>query len=181
MFDILYADPPWDYKGQKQHAGPGSAPTGGASTHYQTMSLEELVRINIQSVLSENALLFLWSTSPHLDQAITLLKLWGFDYATIGFVWNKGRLNPGFYTLSQCEICLIGKRGVIPRPRGSRKERQYLEEMRSAHSTKPDEVRSRIDRMFPTQRKLEIFARKQVEGWTCWGDELDSPVDLRSL
>ena len=33
-FDILYADPPWDYKGQKQHNGVGGRDTGGAIMHY---------------------------------------------------------------------------------------------------------------------------------------------------
>ena len=35
-FGIIYADPPWDYKGQLQHAGPASGDTGGAIRHYPT-------------------------------------------------------------------------------------------------------------------------------------------------
>ena len=38
-YDIIYADPPWDYKGQLQHAGPGSGDTGGAVRHYPTVTL----------------------------------------------------------------------------------------------------------------------------------------------
>ena len=41
-----------------------------------------------------------------------------------------------------------------------------------------DEVRRRIDDMFPAQRKLELFARKRVPMWDCWGNEVNSDVTL---
>ena len=41
-YQIIYADPPWDYKGQKQHSGKGKQDTGGAIKHYPTMKLQEL-------------------------------------------------------------------------------------------------------------------------------------------
>ena len=110
-------------------------------------------------------------TNPEF-QAIELLKSWGFNYATIGFIWDKQRVNPGFYTMSQCEICLIGKRGKIPRPRGARNIRQLVSEMRGRHSAKPHEVRKRIELMFPDQDKIELFARERVEGWDAWGNEV---------
>ena len=73
-------------------------------------------------------------------------------------------MNPGFYTLSQCELCLVFKRGKIPRPRGSRNVRQLVSAPRGPHSAKPDEVRRRIGLMFPEQRKIELFARVGVGG-----------------
>ena len=88
-------------------------------------------------------------------------------------MWDKERVNPGFYTMSQCELCLIGKRGKIPQPRGARNVRQLIKSLRGRHSEKPAEVRARIDRMFPTQRKIELFARERVRGWDAWGDEVD--------
>ena len=114
----------------------------------------------------------MWATSPHLDQAIDLLKSWGFSWATVGFVWDKKKVNPGFYTMSQCEICLIGKKGKIPSPRGARNIRQLVRVERTRHSEKPDEVRSRIVKMFPTQNKIELFARKKAKGWDSWGNEV---------
>ena len=85
------------------------------------------------------------------------------------FVWDKQRVNPGFYTLSQCELCLVFKHGRIPAPRGARNVRQLVSEKRSAHSQKPDEVRRRIEAMFPYARRIELFARERAEGWTPWG------------
>jgi N6-adenosine-specific RNA methylase IME4 len=178
QYDIIYADPPWDYKGQKQHNGAGGKDTGSAAKHYGTLKLSDLKRLAVASVAAEDCLLFMWSSSPHLDQAIDLMKAWGFKWATVGFVWDKQRVNPGFYTMSQCELCLIGKRGKIPRPRGARNVRQLVSALRGAHSVKPDEVRNRIVAMFPTQSKLELFSRKKVDGWDAWGNEVDSDVQM---
>ena len=168
-FEIIYADPPWDYKGQLQHAGPGSRDTGGAARHYPTVTLEMLSALDVPRIRAPDSLLFMWSSSPHLDQAIDLGKRWGFAWATVAFVWDKQRVNPGFYTMSQCELCLVFKHGRIPLPRGARNVRQLVSEKRGAHSQKPDEVRHRIDAMFPDACKIELFARHRVDGWTAWG------------
>ncbi len=174
-FGVVYADPPWDYRGQLQHAGPGSGDTGGAVRHYPTVTLESLAALEVRRIRARDSLLFMWSSSPHLDQAIALGKRWGFAWATVAFVWDKQRLNPGFYTLSQCELCLVFKHGRIPAPRGARNVRQLVSEKRGAHSQKPEEVRRRIEAMFPEVRKIELFARERAAGWTAWGlDALDA-------
>lgn len=172
QYQILYADPPWDYKGQLQHTGIGGKDSGGARIHYPTISVNEMAKWNIAAISTQNSLLFMWSSSPHLDQAIMLGKTWGFQWATVAFVWDKCRVNPGFYTMSQCELCLVFKRGTIPQPRGMRNIRQLVQAKRTRHSEKPDEVRRRIDEMFPEQSKIELFARKKVDGWDVWGLEI---------
>ena len=171
-YAVLYADPPWDYRGQLQHAGPGSDDTGGAARHYGTLTLAQLKRLPVASIAADDSLLFLWSTSPHLDQAIELGRAWGFAWATVAFVWDKARVNPGFYTLSQCELCLVFKRGRIPQPRGARNVRQLVREERGPHSAKPEEVRRRIEAMFPRQARIELFARRAAPGWDAWGAEV---------
>ena len=86
--------------------------------------------------------------------------------------------------MSQVEICVVAKRGKIPQPRGARNIRQYLKKERTKHSEKPVIVMRRIDKMFPTQRKLELFARVLPEGvtrdatWSVWGNEVDSGVQI---
>jgi N6-adenosine-specific RNA methylase IME4 len=173
-YQVIYCDPPWDYKGQTQHAGKASSDTGGAINHYPTMKLKELKKMKpqIDEWVDKDCLLFLWTSSPHLDQAIELMKAWGFSWATVAFVWDKQRVNPGFYTMSQCELCLLGKRGKIPKPRGARNIRQLVSSLRGRHSEKPNDVRLRIEKMFPTQTKLELFARKKYKGWDSWGNEV---------
>ena len=181
-YGVIYADPPWDYKGQLQHAGPGSGDSGGAIRHYDTVRLRDLMELDIAGIAAEDALLFMWATSPHLDQAIDLGKAWGFAWATVAFVWDKQRVNPGFYTMSQCELCLVFKRGRIPTPRGARNVRQLVSEPREEHSRKPEEVRRRIEAMFPRQRKIELFARDaDIHGWDVWGAEIAHPQTQRTF
>ena len=180
-YAIIYVDPPWDYKGQLQHAGAGSGDTGGAERHFDTVTLKDLKRLPLSQIAADDCLLFMWATSPHLDQAIELGKDWGFAWATVGFVWDKRRVNPGFYTMSQCELCLVFKRGKIPRPRGARNVRQLVSEARGPHSAKPSEVRRRIEAMFPQQRKIELFARERAPGWEAWGLEVSHPQTQRQF
>tara|TARA_R100000654_G_scaffold3798_1_gene12181 strand:- start:1041 stop:1601 length:561 start_codon:yes stop_codon:yes gene_type:complete len=170
MYQIVYADPPWDYN-RVQHRGKGKPTSGGAATHYNTHNAKDIAKLDVASICDKDCLLFLWTTSPHLDQAFDLIRAWGFKHATIAFVWDKQRSNPGYYTMSQVEICLVAKRGKIPQPRGARNIRQLVSEKRRAHSQKPDEVRKRIEAMFPTQKKIELFARCRPEGWDVWGNE----------
>lgn len=170
-FAVIYADPPWDYKGQLQHAGAGNGDSGGAIRHYGTVKTRNLMQLPIGEIADENCLLFMWATSPHLDQAIDLGKAWGFAWATVAFVWQKGKSNPGFYTMSENELCLVFKKGKIPRPRGARNIRQTIKEVREKHSKKPEEARERITAMFPEQKKIELFARQRVVGWLSWGLE----------
>ena len=165
-YDIIYTDPPWNYKGNKSTSG------SCATNFYPTMSVKEMTR-DIEVPAADNCLMFMWTSSPHLDQAIELGRSWGFSYSTVGFVWNKEKPNVGYYTMSQVELCLIFKRGKIPTPRGSRSVRQYLSEPRREHSRKPAEIRRRIEEMFPTQTKLEMFARTSIPGWDVMGNETD--------
>ena len=169
-FSIVYADPPWDYAGQRQHRGSASELSGGAETHYPTVDARELAELPVERIAADDCLLFMWSSSPHLDQAIELGKAWGFRWATVAFVWDKRKINPGYYTMSQCELCLVFKKGRIPRPRGARNIRQLVSIERTEHSRKPDEVRRRIDALFPDQAKIELFARTRAPGWVAWGE-----------
>jgi N6-adenosine-specific RNA methylase IME4 len=173
-YEIILCDPPWDYKGQTQHAGAKSSSTGGAAVHYPTMTVADMIKtIDVLSFAADDCLLFMWATWPHLDQAITLGHGWGFRYVHTPFVWDKVRLNPGYYTMTQTEPVLCFKRGKIPRPRGARNVKQLVRRPREKHSQKPVEVNRRIELMFPTQRKLEMFARRRVEGWDAWGNEIE--------
>lgn len=175
-YEVIYSDPPWDYKGQTQHGTKGTADTGSAKTHYKTMTVDAMIK-SFKPYFDKNTatdcLLYMWTSSPHMDQAIRLGQEWGFDYATVAFVWYKKKPNPGFYTMSECELVLVFKKkdGKIPQPRGSRNERQFLAEERREHSRKPDEIRKRIQRMHPKQKKLEMFARVKPKGWDVFGNQ----------
>lgn len=178
-YDIIYADPPWDYGGKMQFDRSSKSADeidlerdifiSSANFKYPTLKIEELTRIPILEIAKDDCLLFMWVTNPHLAQGIELGKTWGFEYRTVAFVWDKMVHNPGKYTLSYCELCLVFKRGRIPQPRGARNVKQLVRVPRGKHSEKPDEVRKRIEEMFPTQEKIELFARHNPNGWDVWG------------
>lgn len=178
-YEIVYADPPWDYGGKMQFDKSSLKKENegwerdifisAANFKYPTVKTKDLMKFPIPEICADNCLLFMWSTSPHLAQAIELGKAWGFEYKTIGFIWDKMNHNPGQYTLSNCEVCLIFKKGKIPTPRGARNVQQLVRVPRTQHSVKPNEVRQGIERMFPTQKKIELFARQKPEGWDVWG------------
>jgi N6-adenosine-specific RNA methylase IME4 len=175
-YSIIYADPPWDYNGREQHNNVEG--NKSAINHYATVKIDDMKIMKIKEICEKDCLLFMWSSSPHLPQAIELMEAWGFEYKTIAFVWEKQKPNPGYYTMSSVEICIVGKRGTIPTPRGIRNARQFLSEKRTIHSKKPDEIRTRIMQMFPTQKKLEMFAREATEGWDVFGNEVEGTIKI---
>ena len=184
VFDIIYCDPPWDYGGKTQFDKTcmKSENKGwlkdifisAANFKYPTVKTKDLMKIPIQKICADNCLLFMWVTNPHLAQGIQLGEAWGFEYKTVGFVWDKCNHNPGQYTLSNCELCLIFKKGKIPQPRGARNIQQLIHVPRTEHSVKPKEVRHNIELMFPTQRKIELFARQKPKGWSVWGLDVNN-------
>ncbi|MDR0550904.1 MAG: hypothetical protein LBG72_02665 [Spirochaetaceae bacterium] len=181
-YDIIYADPPWDYNGKMQFDKSSACKEkldlsrnifiSSAEFKYPTLKTSELMQLPMSRIMKEDCLLFMWSTNPHLEQAINLGAAWGFEYKTVAFIWNKCNHNPGQYTLSNCELCLVFKHGRIPRPRGARNIQQLLSIPRTVHSEKPKEIRDNITAMFPTQQKIELFARKLTPGWASWGLDL---------
>lgn len=149
-FSIIYADPPWDYNGKLQYDTSKLLYVSTASFKYPTMKTAKLMNIPVQGITADDCILFMWSTNPHLAQAIRLGEAWGFDYKTVAFVWDKITHNPGQYTLSNCELCLLFKKGKIPSPCGARNIRQFVQVRRGRHSEKPIEIRQGIEKMFPT-------------------------------
>jgi N6-adenosine-specific RNA methylase IME4 len=173
-YSVIYADPPWSYN-DKRDKHPRLC--GGAAVHYPTMNLDDIKNLPVASVCADNAMLFLWVTFPQLQEGLDVIKAWGFRYKTLGFSWiktNKRDGKPffgiGWYTKSNCEVCLIGVRG---RPfKVSNGISSVLVEPRAEHSKKPDEARSRIVEFAGDVPRLELFARQHVEGWDCWGNEV---------
>ena len=176
-YQIIYADPPWEYSAGRALAKK-SLLSGGDSQHYPYMKIEDICKLPVNLICEDNSLLFLWTTAPKLNLAFDVIKSWGFEYATVAFVWEKVNINPGSYTLSSTEYVLVARKGNIPKPRGLRNVKQFFQQKKGQHSSKPAEIRRLIEQMFPTQSKIELFAREKTEGWDVWGNEVESDIDL---
>ena len=178
-YEVIYADPPWDYGGKMQYdkSNIKSINVGfeknlfisAADFQYPTLKLNELKELDVQLITASDCILFMWTTGPQFANAIELGTSWGFEYKTVAFVWDKQIHNPGRYTLSQTEFVIAFKKGRFPTPRGARNIRQLVSVHRGKHSEKPDIVIDGITKMFPTQQKIELFARKNYDGWDSWG------------
>lgn len=179
-YQIIYADPPWKYNKRSRHDSFG----GGVHTHYQTMSYEDLSKLPIGDLSEKDCILFLWTTFPYLPKQLEIMKKWGFTYKTIGFIWVKlypHKLTPclstGFYSKSNSEGCFIGTKGKPYKP-ATDTISSVIVTPRQEHSKKPYEARERIELMYPSLLKIELFARQKTEGWDVWGNEVESDIEL---
>ncbi len=188
-YQVIYADPPWDYGGKMQYDKTTIKAENenferdifisSATFKYPTLKLKDLMLLDVKSIADDDCILFMWTTGPQMENAIKLGTAWGFEYKTIAFVWDKMVHNPGRYTLSQTEFVLAFKKGKFPTPRGARNVRQLLSVHRGEHSVKPHQVIDGITQMFPQQKKIELFARNNYEGWDNWGLEIpDSKIKI---
>ncbi len=163
-YRVLYADPPWKYgDGLMENYGP----TG---FHYPTMSIADLCALGISDLATNDAVLFFWVTSPMLDECWPVIRAWGFEYKT-SFVWDKVKHNMGHYNSVRHELLLVCTRGsCLPDVSTLIDSVQSIE--RQAHSEKPEEFRTIIDKLYPKGKRIELFARKAAKGWERWGNQL---------
>ena len=89
-YRVIYADPPWCYNDKRD------GNTTGAEDHYPSMTIQELCELPVKELAEENAVLFLWVTSPMLEECFQVIKEWDFKYKT-SFVWDKVKHNMGHY------------------------------------------------------------------------------------
>ena len=165
-FRIVYADPPWKYNDTLTEN------YGAADHHYPQMTIEELCEMKLPEI-TENAVLFMWTTSPLLEDAFTVVKAWNFEFKTT-FIWDKVKHNYGHYNSMRHEILLICTRGsCVPDIKELFDSVQVIERT-NKHSEKPEQFRQIIDKLYPYGNRIELFARKKVKNknWKVWGNEI---------
>lgn len=162
LFDVIYADPPWRYEFSE-------TVSRQVENQYPTMELEEIKGLKVPS--AEDSVLFLWSPAPKLEQALEVMKAWGFRYITCA-VWDKEIIGMGYWFRGQHELLLIGVKGNFSPPEPENRFPSVIRDKRTNHSAKPEIVHSMIEKMFPYGKYLELFSRNKKEGWEAWGNQL---------
>lgn len=162
-YRVMYADPPWQYS----NTMPGYF--AEQADHYPTMSLSELMALPIQSIALDDAVLFLWATSPILEDAFKVIRAWGFEYKA-SFVWDKVKHNMGHFNSVRHEFLLVATRGVC-QPDHLKLFDSVQTVERGDHSTKPEIFRTIIDTLYQLGDRIELFARAKAEGWAQYGNE----------
>ena len=175
-FDVIYADPPWKY-GSK-HYQDGNREFKKLDDYYSQMNISELKQLPVNKISKDNSLLFMWVTDSHIKEGIEVMNAWGFDYKTIAFNWikhyesGKRCVNFSPYTLKSWEICLLGTKGKTGDIMVSNNVQGYVNAVRTKHSKKPQQVVNKINELVGDKNKIELFARRKLEGWTVWGNEV---------
>ena len=167
VFRVIYADPPWKYNDKCEE---GAIQSGGAEKHYPTMSITELCNMELPKI-ADDAVLFLWTTSPLLEESFAVIKAWGFKYKA-SFVWDKIKHNMGHYNSVRHEFLLICTKGSCTPDNLKLFDSVQSIEKTDKHSQKPHEFREIIKTLYPTGNAIELFAREKHDGWESWGNEI---------
>lgn len=167
VYQVLEADPPWSFGDSL----PGKS--RGASKNYSVLSVEDICRFQLPE-LQPNAVLFLWRVSAMQEEALRVMRAWGFALKT-EIVWCKLTKNGlphfgmGHYTRAAHETCLVGVRGrCLPRVRNVR---SVFSAKTGEHSEKPAEFYELVEALYPGPY-VRLFARAQRDGWQSYGDEV---------
>lgn len=178
-YKLIYADPPWSFNNKNT----GGSMKSGADNQYNTMTLDQLKNMDINSISDDDCILIMWWVGSQPQEAIDLTKAWGFTLKNMnGFVWhkltknNKDHFGMGFWTRAGSESALIAIKGK-PKP-ASRSVRAVGSYTVGKHSVKPDGFRERCVELAGDVPRLEMFAREKTEGWDVFGNEVEGSIKL---
>jgi N6-adenosine-specific RNA methylase IME4 len=171
-FSVLYIDPPWKFEFVRSRSR-------DVANHYPTMTWDELSALEISSIAENDAVMFMWAPGCKLQEALDLIKKWGFTYRSCA-VWVKDKIGQGQYFRNQHELLLVAVRGNPPTPQPRDRTSSVIEAQRRRHSEKPENVYAIIETMYPNSSKIELFARTTRPNWASWGNEvLETTTVLR--
>lgn len=172
-FGAIIADCPWPYNNQLSHN-----PRRGGYT-YRPMAMKDIFAMPVGALAAKNCILYSWGTWPKLPFCWLAMKWWGFRYVT-GFPWVKLTIDGsrpvyrnGYWVGGCSEFVLIGRRGKVSPPHPMHRYVGLLGPHFSEHSRKPDSVHEMIEANRAVEEPyLELFARRDREGWTCFGNDV---------
>ena len=164
-YRIIYADPPWSY----HNAMPEYVTT--PDDYYTLMSTQEICEMPVAEITEDNAVLFMWTTSPHLEESFEVVKSWGFKYKTT-FIWDKIKHNMGHYNSVRHEILLVCTKGACT-PDVKKLFDSVVSIERTRHSEKPEQFREIIETIYTHGNKIELFARQAPSGWDVFGNQIN--------
>jgi len=171
-YQVIYADPPWRFKVWSRKTGLERS----ADEHYKTMTAESIQNLPVNEISEKDCVLFLWVTMPCLIEGINLIGKWGFKYKTCAFTWVKKNKKSdswfwgmGYWTRANAEMCILATKGKPKRINAG--IHSIIDTPIECHSKKPAITRDKIVGLMGDIPRIELFARQQVEGWDCWGNE----------
>ena len=185
---IIVADPAWrDEEVWSDETGMDRA----ADNHYPTMSLEEIMDLDIGSLAAADCILLLWCKTSNLLEAIAVATAAGFvvwttdakgrmipdrsgaRYAS-GIAWDKVIIGNGRWVRDRHEHLLIFRRGNPVAPAAGTQLHSVIAARKTDHSAKPEAILDWIDQCWPDEIKIELNRRGAPRpGWLAWGNEAE--------
>lgn len=187
IFGSILADCPWTYGNWTD------GKNGAAASAMATMENEDLAALPVKQWADPSGcFLFSWATLPKLQEGLAIPRMWGFEFVT-AIPWLKlsraGEIKSGvgFWARQCAELLTVWRLGK-PVPVRDRTqtpvgllvdaesgETVFYAPPGGKHSAKPLAVHSWIEGL-GNGPFLELFAREQREGWTCWGYDLGQEI-----
>jgi len=186
-YKTIIADPPWKYKGRgpasaKEHRPNSYGAAPSSEERYGAMSMEELKQLPVKNMIEDKAHLYLWVTNAFIERGWQLCKDWGFEPKTV-VTWGKLRkadgqpsMKTGYYFRGATEHFIFATKGNLRLKDKAVEPTLFLSE-RLPHSVKPEWFYDLVDKCSFAD-KLELFSRREQNGWDCWGNQAKNSIDL---
>jgi len=157
LFDVIVVDPAWSYGSQYNPEGRRCA------SPYPEMSIEEIKAIKLP--MSENCIVWLWTTNAFIHDAFHILEAWGLEAKTI-LTWVKDSMGLGDWLRGKTEHCILAIKG---KPiKNLTNQTTAIFGKNEGHSRKPSEFYAMVESLC-YGRKLDYFGRQKREGWDIYG------------
>lgn len=181
-YRTLMVDLPWAYN----DALPGGG--RGAESHYDVLHSGTVAGMapQIREVTDSVAHLYFWTTNSFLAEALDVVDAWGFDQKTLitwakvqdapdtlphergGEVEIESRMGMGHYLRNSTEHMVFATKGNLNTNASDSVTHFFAP--REEHSAKPAKA-YRLAEYLSDGPRLELFSRRDRDGWDVWGDE----------